>query len=257
MFRYYLRLALLSLKRNRILTALMVAAIALGIGAAMTSLTVLHLMSGNPLAHKDEQIRRVQLDNWSPGSAYNQRYPDEPPNLMAYRDVAALLEANRAQRHAALYPVNFPIEPARTDLQPFPASVLATTGDYFPMFEPPFRYGSGWGQREDQAGARVVVLSAEINDRLFGGEDSTGRSIRMDGEDFTVVGVLEPWHPAPRTYHIASGAFGDPEDAFVPFRVWWPSTTPWRGCYARNGRTCSSASCYSIPWCRTPRWRWC
>src|SRR5690606_28941585 len=206
-------------KRNRILTALMVAAIALGIGAAMTSLTVLHLMSGNPLAHKDEQIRRVQLDNWSPGSPYNQRYPDEPPNLMAYRDVAALLEANRAQRHAALYPVNFPIEPARTDLQPFPASVLATTGDYFPMFEPPFRYGSGWGQREDQAGAREVVLSAEINDRLFGGHDRTGRSNRMDGEDFTVVGVLEPWHPAPRTYHIASGAFGDPEDAFVPFRV--------------------------------------
>ena len=64
MFAYYLRLALLSLKRNRILTALMVAAIALGIGMSMTSLTVLHVMSGNPLAHKDDLVRRVQLDNW-------------------------------------------------------------------------------------------------------------------------------------------------------------------------------------------------
>src|SRR5690606_11388803 len=155
MFRYYLRLALLSLKRNRILTALMVAAIALGIGAAMTSLTVLHLMSGNPLAHKDEQIRRVQLDNWSPGSPYSSRYPDEPPNLMAYRDVDALLAANRARRHAALFPVSCPVEPARADLPPFPVSVLATTGDFFPMFEPPFRYGSGWSAQEDAAAARV------------------------------------------------------------------------------------------------------
>jgi putative ABC transport system permease protein len=219
MFAYYLRLALLSLRRNRILTALMVAAIALGIGAAMTSLTVLHLMSGNPLAHKDEQVRRVQLDNWSPGSPYSDRYPDEPPNLMTYRDVVALMEADRADRHAALYPVNFPIEPARADLPPFPASVLATTGDFFPMFEPPFRFGNGWGAQEDEAAARVVVLSAEINDRLFGGEDSTGRTVRMDGEDFTVVGVLEPWNPAPRTYHIAGGAFSDPEDVYVPFKV--------------------------------------
>ena len=49
MFGYYLWLAGRSLRRNPVLTALMVAAIALGIGAAMTSLTVLRAMSGNPI----------------------------------------------------------------------------------------------------------------------------------------------------------------------------------------------------------------
>src|SRR5690606_11487499 len=181
MFSYYLRLALLSLKRNRILTALMVAAIALGIGAAMTSLTVLHLMSGNPLAHKDEKIRRVQLDNWSPGSPWSSRFPDEPPNLMTYRDVTALLQANRAERHAALFPQNTSIETGRADLPPFTASVLMTTGDFFPMFDVPFRFGGAWGKREDDAARRVVVLSSGINDRVFGGEDSTGRTLRMGG----------------------------------------------------------------------------
>ena len=39
MFGYYLDLALRSLKRNKVLTALMVLAIALGIGASMTTLT--------------------------------------------------------------------------------------------------------------------------------------------------------------------------------------------------------------------------
>lgn len=46
MFGYYFDLALRSLRRNKALTALMVLAIALGIGASMTTLTVLHVLSG-------------------------------------------------------------------------------------------------------------------------------------------------------------------------------------------------------------------
>src|SRR5690349_4874789 len=48
MFRYYLDLALRSFKRNRVLTALMVLALGLGIGASITTLTVLKLLSGDP-----------------------------------------------------------------------------------------------------------------------------------------------------------------------------------------------------------------
>jgi putative ABC transport system permease protein len=40
MFAYYFNLALRSFRRNKVLTALMVLAIALGIGASMTTLTV-------------------------------------------------------------------------------------------------------------------------------------------------------------------------------------------------------------------------
>jgi len=42
MFAYYARLAVRSFRRNKVLTALMVVAIALGIGASMTTLTVFH-----------------------------------------------------------------------------------------------------------------------------------------------------------------------------------------------------------------------
>jgi putative ABC transport system permease protein len=41
---YYFTLALRSLQRSRVLTALMVLAIGLGIGASMTMITVLHAM---------------------------------------------------------------------------------------------------------------------------------------------------------------------------------------------------------------------
>ena len=52
MFGYYFDLALRSFRRNRILTALMVLAIALGIGASMTTMTVFHVLSGDPLPGK-------------------------------------------------------------------------------------------------------------------------------------------------------------------------------------------------------------
>src|SRR5688500_14904658 len=102
MFSYYVRLALLSLRRNPVLTALMVAAIALGIGASMTSLTVLRAMSGNPLAHKEGLVYRPQLDNWSPGNPYSE--DGSPPDQFTYRDATYLVDAKKGVRPAAMFP---------------------------------------------------------------------------------------------------------------------------------------------------------
>jgi putative ABC transport system permease protein len=217
MLAYYLRLALLSLRRNPLLTLLMVAAIALGIGASMTSLTVLRAMSGNPLAHKEGQVFRPQLDNWSPARGWNQNDPNDLPNLFTYRDAMALYEADKAARQAAMFPNVLPVEPSNRDVKPFMAPVLFTHGDIFPMFDMPFRFGGGWDREQDRRNARVVVLAHDTNEQLFGGEDSVGRTVRMGGEDFTVVGVLEPWRPQPKFYEPSSGSFADIEDMFVPF----------------------------------------
>ncbi|MEE4218849.1 MAG: ABC transporter permease, partial [Xanthomonadales bacterium] len=46
MFSYYLRLAVASIRRTPVLSALMVLALGLGIGAFMTTFTVYYLMSG-------------------------------------------------------------------------------------------------------------------------------------------------------------------------------------------------------------------
>ena len=62
MFGYYLNLALRSFRRNKALTALMVLAIALGIGASMTTLTVFHVLSGDPIPQKSDRLFYVQMD---------------------------------------------------------------------------------------------------------------------------------------------------------------------------------------------------
>ena len=219
MFTYYLRLAAISLKRNRILTALMVAAIALGIGMSMTSMTVLHMMSANPLSHKDEKVRRILLDNWDVNDPWDEDNPTEPPDLVTYQDANNLVQAHKAEHEAAFFPNVLPLEPDKREVKPYMVEALFTTSGFFPIFEPPFRYGSGWSPAEDRNAARVAVIDSETNDKLFGGENSVGRKVRLGGEDYTVVGVLEKWRPTPRVYHVANGAFNDPQSVFVPFAI--------------------------------------
>jgi putative ABC transport system permease protein len=57
MFSYYFKLALRSLRRNVVLTSLMIAAIGVGIGASMTTLTVFRAMAGDPaFCRADRQL---------------------------------------------------------------------------------------------------------------------------------------------------------------------------------------------------------
>lgn len=67
MMGYYLKLALHNARRNTIITALMVLAVAVGIGASMTTLTVTHLLSGDPLPGRSDRIFYPQVDV-DPGS---------------------------------------------------------------------------------------------------------------------------------------------------------------------------------------------
>ena len=61
MFGYYFNLALRSFKRNKALTTLMVLAIAMGIGACMTTLTVFHVLSGDPLPGKSSTLSLIHI----------------------------------------------------------------------------------------------------------------------------------------------------------------------------------------------------
>lgn len=216
MFGYYFKLGVRSLRRNPALTALMVLTLAIGVAASMSTLTILHMMSGNPIPHKSEQLfvplmDNGQLENWNRGS--------KPQPQMTYIDVSNLLQAKVGERRTAMYGVGLSIEPERHDLGAFNTQGLAPTHDFFAMFEVPFRFGQPWGELEDKAGADVVVLSPALSERLFGTANPVGKTVRMNGFSYKVVGVAEHWKPLPRYYHIISGngEYGNEEAFFIPF----------------------------------------
>ena len=200
MFRYYLKLGTLSIRANPVLSTLMVAAIAIGIGACMTIMTVRHVMSGNPIEHKNGQLYHVQVDNWNPDDPYEE--PDGAPEQVTYLDAKALFDADRAFRQTTSFKTSRVVQPDGEDARPFQEESRATTADFFSMFDVPFLFGSGWDRSSDETQERVIVLGRVLNEKLFGGEDSTGRTLMLNDEAYRVSGVLDTWNPVPKFYDV-------------------------------------------------------
>ncbi|HZW59506.1 MAG TPA: FtsX-like permease family protein [Woeseiaceae bacterium] len=219
MFAYNLKLALKSMRRNPVMTALMVAAIAVGIGISMTTLTVHHLMSSNPIPQKSNVLFAVTLDSWNPLRPFDDDRPERAPHQLTYRDAQALHRMAYGRRQTAMFESSLIIEPLRQGELPFEAGARVTTGEFFPMLDVPLLYGSGWDAAADANAEAVVVLTRALNERLFGGSDSVGRHLSMQGRQFTVVGVIDTWEPTPRFYDPINGGFQEVQDMFIPFSL--------------------------------------
>ena len=219
MFGYYIDLALRSLRRTPVLTALMVLAIGLGIGASMTMLTVLHVMTEDPLPGRSAHLYKPYLDPL-PLKFSTVPIAADPRNNLTWPDAMALLNAHRGVRQAAMAGGSLLVWPQRTDLQPFYVDGRYATADFFTMFGVPFAVGGGWGAAEDNAGAHVIVLSETLARKLFGDMNAVGKAVHLGDIDYRVVGVTRDWAPKPLFYADASAnRFSDSDQFFLPLSV--------------------------------------
>jgi putative ABC transport system permease protein len=214
MITYYLDLARRSLKRNVALTVLMIIAIAFGVGASMTTLTVMHVLAADPIPGHSQDLYAVQLQprklaGYVPG--------DQPPDQLTRRDAEALLRAHRADRQAMMVGGGAAIEPQRAGLPPFQVEARWTSSDFFPMFRVPFVAGSGWTAEDDAKNARVVVIAQELAEKVFGSTQVIGKTLRVEGQDMRVVGVIGRWRPVPHFYDLHVGEYSDAELLYAPF----------------------------------------
>jgi len=219
MFKYNIKLALKSMRRNPAMTALMVAAIAVGIGVSMTTLTVFYMMSSNPIPEKSDVLFAITMDSWNPLRPFDDDEPERAPHQVTFHDAERLLALAEGKRQTAMFESSLIIEPLNDDDLPFEAGARVANSDFFTMFNVPFLYGSGWDKSADSAAEQVVVLGKKLNERLFGGEDSVGKSLTMDGTRFQVVGVTDSWEPTPRFYDPINGGFREVNDMFIPYSL--------------------------------------
>jgi putative ABC transport system permease protein len=217
MLAYMIRVALLSLRRNPVLSSLLISAIALGVAVSTAFVTVYYIYSGNPIPTKSDRLYYVQMDSWNPDRPYSRRRPEIPPDQITYRDMRGTMASDIPTHQSGMFVASLTIHPPNTEQRPFRERVRMCFSGFFPMFEVPFVYGGGWDRSADRGPEPVVVLDAATNDRLFGGGDSVGKTLRIEDRQFMVTGVLAPWRPAPRFYDTHTGASQVPEGIYMPF----------------------------------------
>src|SRR5580698_2385298 len=217
MMSYYLQLALRTLRRNVVLTALIITAVGVGIGAYMTVLTVLIAMSGDPIPNKSTVLFVPQIDIWGPNTRPKSTTAEiRLPPQFTYRDVTAFMQAHMALRQAAMYPVGLDVTPP-TGI-PYSQVGRATYRDFFAMFETPFKSGAAWSVKDEADRANVVVLGKTLAARLFPRSSAVGQTVNLGGRIYRVTGVLDDWSPTPRFYDVVNAnAFATVEDFFIPF----------------------------------------
>ncbi len=217
MLLHYIDLSWRSLKRTPLVSFLMILAIAVGIGITMTSLSVYHMMSMDPIPQKSGQLFAVQLNTTDDGT--NWWTQDDVPLQLTYKDAMALHSAETPNRKTASMRSGFTVHLNDQELKPFLSETRLIGRDFFPMFERDFVYGSAWTLEQEKASAAVVVINEELNDRLFGGSNSVGKQVNLDDTVFTVVGVMKQWDSHTKYYDLNNGAFDSPEPLFIPITL--------------------------------------
>ena len=216
MFGYYLDLAGRSLRRNPLLTSLMVLAIGLGIGASMTMITVLHVMTADPLPGRSAHLYYPHIDPLPLNYRQGGDGPDASDNF-TWPDAMALLDAHKGTRQAAMAGGSLLVRPQRADVRPFYVDGRYATADFFALFGVPFEQGQGWSAADDRVRARVVVLGDTLARKLFGKESAVGQAVRLGDNDFRVIGIAADWQPRPMFHADLSGqSFGDEDQFYLP-----------------------------------------
>jgi len=217
MFNYYLKLGIRNLRRNPILTALMVITLAVGVAASMSTLTILHVMSNDPIPEKSARllvpiIDSASLSGYVPGERTERQ-------LMNYTDTKNMMNMNIGADRTAIYSIRTYTQSSDPSLGLVNAAGIATTASYFKMFDVPFKYGSAWSVDDENKTAKVLVLSSPASEKYFGQANPVGQTLRMGNDDYQVIGVLANWNPLPHYPNLVQGGdhFVGEDDFYVPF----------------------------------------
>ena len=109
---------------------------------------------------------------------------------LTWDDLTAIQKEARAVRYAA--PVLSSRVSILSDDSNWMTAVTGTTPEYFDIRAWKVARGSSFESSDVDSGSETVVLGQTVVDRLFGGSvDPIGRTVRISGVPFTVIGVLQ------------------------------------------------------------------
>src|SRR6266481_4851170 len=199
------RFAVRSLSRTSGLTAFVVITLALGIGMTSATFSMVDalIFRPYPVPHSSDIVTLASTTHDSNLDDFSYReYLDIRGKTKSYDGVIA---------NADMEAVGFSAEPGAT---PRVRGGMMVSGNYFRVLGVEPRLGRGFRQDEDQVPGRnaVVVLGPDFWKHEFASDPGVlGKTIRLNGTDFTVIGV------APETFP-GMLVFGHP-DFYMPLAM--------------------------------------
>src|SRR5580658_664033 len=194
------RYALRMMRRSPGFTAVATAALALGIGANTAIFTVVNSVLLQPLPFP-EPDRIMQLGRQFPNNQYG--FSNSIPKYMIWRQ-------NKAFESMTLFGQGGPGMNLGSSDRPEQIKSLQASADYFKVFGVSPLMGRTYSPAEDlPGGPKLVVIGYSLWQSHLGGEQGiVGRTILLNGEPYTVIGVLrQGFQPDP------------PADVFLPMQA--------------------------------------
>ena len=186
--RWDLARALGSLWRSRLVTVLVAATIALGVGAntLVWSLMETTFLRQPPFAEPERLlwIESFREREGVPGSSNLLDFADWRAGSSSFEGMSAIWETTLTVSSGEL---------------PERVGAAFVSASYFEVLGTTPALGRGFVPDEESFGRhRVAVLRHGLWQRLFAGDArAVGRTLRLEGVDFTVVGVMPPEFPGP------------------------------------------------------------
>jgi len=199
------RFAIRSLCRSAGLTAFVVITLALGIGMTSATFSMVDglIFRPYPVPHPGNLLTLAGTTHDSMIEDFSYReYLDIRDKTKSYDGVIA---------YAEMQAVGFSAEPSAT---PRVKGGVMVSGNFFRVLDVEPRLGRGFREEEDQVPGRdaVVVLGADFWRHEFAGDPGVvGRTVRLNGAPFTVIGVAPDSFPGLLT-------FGHP-DFYMPLAM--------------------------------------
>ncbi|WP_431633831.1 ABC transporter permease [Dyella sp. KULCS107] len=215
MFEYHLRCALHKSLRRPWLASTLILIIGLGAAACMTTLSVLRAATRDPMPGLSQLMYAPSI--MSRGQAAATLAAAQ--GLVDHATAMRLLTPARNVRVLADYAISGIALPQRPGTHPTAIYGHAVSTGFFSMLHVPLVFGGAWSAADEDRGDLLVVISEKLNNRIFGGRNSVGETLRYNDSTLRVVGVMGEWEPSPRFYdvNVGNGYPGTDEDFFVPF----------------------------------------
>ncbi len=165
-------------------TVVAVLTLALGIGANTAIFSVVNAVLLRPLAYRDSPSL---VNIWG-------KFEKEgiPQNWISEPEYWDLLNHNESFTQIAAYSLGGSANLTRADAPPVQVSEAGATADIFPLLGITPMVGRNFSGEEDQPGhSHFVLLSYALWQTQFGGDPNiVAKTIQLDGETYSVVGVL-------------------------------------------------------------------